>query len=257
MKSLSLFIYTEERYQEIRNNIVNYLIFHQNEFIHLEFETEIGVLNITQYIEYIKKDKAWSGELEKYISEEIFNINIVDYLEEDNINDMNNFYHKFFSDCNHDGNYNKDLCILSNIRNIHYNLLYDKAYNCFKNSNNQLIFLNNSTKKNLYDYIENNKLLLSKNNAKEKNIKNLTNVNQNEANKDINNLKNKNFQRKDNVLNLEEDNDNDQEDSDSENNLEYNNTNLLKIYYEKFIINIENKNIKYIIDLYNKTKKNY
>lgn len=58
-------------------------------------------------------------------------------------------------------------------------------------------------------------------------------------------------------MNLEEDNDNDQEDSDSENNLEYNNTNLLKIYYEKFIINIENKNIKDIIDLYNKTKKNY
>ena len=82
--------------------------------------------------------------IEKYISEEIFNINIVDYLEEDNNNDINNSYHKFFSDYNHDGNYNKDLCILSNINNNHYNLLYDKEYKCFKNSNNKLIFLNNS-----------------------------------------------------------------------------------------------------------------
>ena len=37
--------------------------------------------------------------------------------------------------------------------------------------------------------------------------------------------------------------------------MEYNNTNLLKIDCEKFLIKIENKNFKDIIDLYNKTKK--
>ncbi len=56
-------------------------------------------------------------------------------------------------------------------------------------------------------------------------------------------------------MNLDEDKDNEHEDSDSENKLEYNNTNLLKIDCEKLLIKFENKIFKYIIDLYNKTKK--
>ena len=79
-------------------------------------------------------------------------------------------------------------------------------------------------------------MLLKKNNSNKINIKNLNNSNQNEAYKDFNNINNKNFKPKDNLLNLEEDNDNHQEYLDSENKLEYN-------------------NIKDIIDLYNKTKK--
>ena len=37
--------------------------------------------------------------------------------------------------------------------------------------------------------------------------------------------------------------------------MEYNDTNILKIDYEKFLINIESKKIKDIIELYNKTIK--
>ena len=54
--------------------------------------------------------------------------------------DKNDIYHQFFSDCNHDQIYRKNLCILTNINNNHYNLLFDKKYNCFKNTENRLIF---------------------------------------------------------------------------------------------------------------------
>ena len=52
----------------------------KNLISHLELETEIGVLKIEDYLKYLSKDGAWEGELEKYAVEEIYNINIVDYI---------------------------------------------------------------------------------------------------------------------------------------------------------------------------------
>lgn len=142
MRCISLFIHNiENRHLKLRKEIVNYLKLHKNEFSHSEFETEIGIVNINQYLEYIEKPKSWSGELEKYEVEELYNINIADYLEKVDNNDIT--CHKFLYDYNHDRNYLKDLCILTSINNNHYNLIYDKIYNVFKNNKLQLIFLNN------------------------------------------------------------------------------------------------------------------
>ena len=116
----------------MRKEVFNYLNLNKNQFLHLELETEIGLLKFQEYLNYIKNDGAWAGEIEKYAVEEIYNINLADYIQ---INNSNNIYHEFFYDCNHDNNYAKDLCILTNINNNHYNLIFDKKYNCFKNNN--------------------------------------------------------------------------------------------------------------------------
>ena len=74
----------------------------------MEIETEVCISNIDEYTKYIKKQNSWSGELEKYVAEELYNINIADYIEvEDGTN--NNNFHRFFIDCNHDNNYLKNL----------------------------------------------------------------------------------------------------------------------------------------------------
>ena len=149
MRCISLFVNNENYHLKIREEIQNFIEINKSLFNHLEIETEVGILNIEDYIIYIKKPKSWSGELEKYSEQELYNINIADYIVV--IDDTNNnIYHKFFTDCNHDNNYEKNLCILTSIANSHYNLLYDKKYNCFKNKNNYLIFLNTNNYLNSY-----------------------------------------------------------------------------------------------------------
>lgn len=69
--------------------------------------------------------------------------NIVDNIE--NIDNNNNIIYKFFSDNNNEGLYNKDLCILTNSNNSHYDLLFDKIYKCFKRYKLDLIILNSKS----------------------------------------------------------------------------------------------------------------
>ena len=38
-------------------------------------------MNIDDFIDYIKKDGIWGGELEKYAAQELYNMNITDYIE--------------------------------------------------------------------------------------------------------------------------------------------------------------------------------
>ena len=61
--------------------------------------------------------------------EEIYNINIVDYIEQI---DNDNIYYKFSTDNNYDEIYLKDLCILANINNSHYS----KSLNGYNNNIN-------------------------------------------------------------------------------------------------------------------------
>ena len=78
----------------------------------MEIETEVCISNIDEYTKYIKKQNSWSGELEKYVAEELYNINIADYIEvEDGTN--NNNFHRFFIDCNHDNNYSKKFMLIN------------------------------------------------------------------------------------------------------------------------------------------------
>ena len=130
----------ENIYDKVRKEVFNYLTLNKNQFLHQELETEIGLLNFQDYLNYIKNDGSWAGEIEKYAVEEIYNINLADYIQ---INNNSNIYHEFLYDCNHDNNYRKHLCILTNINNNHYNLIFDEKYNCFKNKENKLIYLYN------------------------------------------------------------------------------------------------------------------
>ena len=58
----------------------------------------------------------------EYSAEELYKINITDYIESyDEIN--NKIFYKFYTDCNHDNNYLKNFCLLTSIGNSHYNLL--------------------------------------------------------------------------------------------------------------------------------------
>ena len=130
----------ENIYDKVRKEVFNYLTLNKNQFLHQELETEIGLLNFQDYLNYIKNDGSWAGEIEKYAVEEIYNINLADYIQ---INNNSNIYHEFLYDCNHDNNYRKHLFILTNINNNHYNLIFDEKYKCFKNKENKLIYLYN------------------------------------------------------------------------------------------------------------------
>ena len=112
----------------------------------------------------------------KSIAMEIYNVNIVDYKEKiDNVN--NKVYHEFVFDYNSGQDYNKDLCIFTQINGNHFNILFDKNYKCFKDKNNKLLLLNlNNSLNKSYDkeksnknsifYIDNKKLI--KNNKSKK-----------------------------------------------------------------------------------------
>ena len=122
MDCFSLFIYKNENLNtKIRKDISDYLRIHKEDFVEFVFEKKIGILNIEEYLKYIVKPDAWGGQLEKYIAEILFKINIVDYKE--NINDLGNISYNFIDNHTYDNNYNKDLCIFLQIDNNHFNLL--------------------------------------------------------------------------------------------------------------------------------------
>ena len=156
MRCISLFIFRTENYHyRVRSDLVNYLINNKSNFEQIAIETEIGKLEFNDYINYIKKPGSWGGDLEKYAAQTVYNINIVDYQQIEEF--PGSFSHKYIYILNQDGNYNKDLCILSFISNNHYNLLFDKNYNCYLNENKFLIFspINNN--------INNKKILINNN----------------------------------------------------------------------------------------------
>lgn len=261
MRCIALFVYKNENLHiMIREKIVKYIEEHKIMFQHLQLETEIGLLNFNEYLNYIKTSQAWSGEIEKYAAEEIFNINIGDYIEE--VNNHNQVFHKFFSDSNHDNNYNKDLCLLTNISNSHYNLLFDKNYNCFKNEKSLLIFLYNNNNQ----FIKNDTLLKisilnNKNHINNKLSKNNENIKNKDNKKEKCNIKNIIIEKYNNNISV------DSEDSEKSScsyknddeididNLEYNNENIELFNYKKYLFNIDNKNYEEILNLYKEANK--
>ena len=59
----------ENIYDKVRKEVFNYLTLNKNQFLHQELETEIGLLNFQDYLNYIKNDGSWAGEIEKYAVE--------------------------------------------------------------------------------------------------------------------------------------------------------------------------------------------
>lgn len=171
---------------------------------------------------------------------------MADYIQ---INDNNNIYHEFIYDCNHDNNYRKDLCILTNLNNNHYNLLFDKKYNCFKNNENKLIFLNNLANKK--EILSNNHSSLHK--KTNENIESENNVNKLNSVANTYNI----FNNKDNkVINYNEDDNKDYIENDSEeSDLEYNNDKWYKLDYENILLKCKDKSTNEIIKLYDASDK--
>lgn len=135
MRCLAVFVYKNENMHiKVRSDIVEYLNKHKNDYIDIEFDTEDGKKNINEYIKYISNLYVWGGELEKYAAQAIYKINIADYQAIKN-KKGDIMYHRFIYSLNQDNNYEKDLCIITNINGNHFNILFDKKYNCFLNIN--------------------------------------------------------------------------------------------------------------------------
>ena len=112
-------------YFRVRKEITDYLKINRNNYENIELATEEGMKNIDDYIIYTQQEGKWSGELEKYACLDIYNIIIADYKQ---ITDKNLIpqYHQFIYNLNQGNDYNKVLCLLTNINNNHFNLLFDK-----------------------------------------------------------------------------------------------------------------------------------
>ena len=66
MRCLSLFNYKNENlYSKVRKEILDYFIQNKENYKGLVFETEVGILNLDNYINYISQTNNWGGNLEK------------------------------------------------------------------------------------------------------------------------------------------------------------------------------------------------
>ena len=110
-------------------------------------------MNIDEYIIYIQQINSWGEELGNYAGKDIYSINIADFKLISNKYYIPQ-YHQFIYNLNQDNIYNKDLYIFTQINRNHFNLLYDKNYNCFKDDNSKLIF--NKEKSINFENIRNN-----------------------------------------------------------------------------------------------------
>ena len=112
--------------------------------------------------------------------------NICDYIQI-NIFNKGNFYeayHQYVYNLNNDDDYNKDLCIITQVNGNHFNLIFDKFYNCYKNINKELLFnINHNSFANNDNNCVNNKNV----NKMEPEINNKENINdsKNDINKKI------------------------------------------------------------------------
>lgn len=174
MSCISLFVYKNENlYYRVRQEIANYSIVNRNNYVNIELETEEGLMNINQYIIYIQKNVKWGGELEKYARQEIYDINIADYKEIKN-NLLNPIYHQ---NLNQDNDYYKNLCIITQVNNNHFNLIFDASYNAYKDENKRLV-LNLITRNINMNKVNSNStiiknLIINGNNNNKNNISNI------------------------------------------------------------------------------------
>ena len=120
-RAISYFLNNNENsYSSIREEIYQEALKNQrNNPQKLEI-IENNQLSVTQYIDHIRKDGIFAGDLEISTAKELYNINIATYRP----GTKNEFsFINFYCDGT---NYNKDLLILIYINNNHYQLAYYK-----------------------------------------------------------------------------------------------------------------------------------
>ena len=129
---------TEDNHSEIRKQIYNEAIKRKPLIPNIEIETERGRVRIHDYISTIKEEKNYGGDLEISISYDLYNYNVAEYKEiYDNNGDLTAL--EFIQYINKDNNENKDLIILTNVNDNHFNLAYYKYKNINDNKNNSVI----------------------------------------------------------------------------------------------------------------------
>ena len=78
MRCIALFVYKkEDEHIRVKNEISNYLALHINEFENISIPTEVGMKSVYKYINYIRMTGKWSGHLEIYTTNILYNINVL------------------------------------------------------------------------------------------------------------------------------------------------------------------------------------
>ena len=119
-KSLSRFIFgTEDLYHQIRQEIYEEAVRRKNNYPDITLDSEIGPLQINQYIDHLQNDQFYGGELEISIASSLYIINIAIYEDLRN-NENNHIGFSFINYYNKDNSEDRHLMILLNQNNIHF-----------------------------------------------------------------------------------------------------------------------------------------
>ena len=123
-RRISRFIYwIEELHYCVRREIYNESVNRINIYPDITMFSELGPLPIREYIDHIKENGFFGGELEISLASSIYNINIVTYnhiIRNDIIYGFNNI--NYYN--NNDNNEQRHLMILLNYENSHFSLGY-------------------------------------------------------------------------------------------------------------------------------------
>ena len=119
-RALALQLYEDENYHyKIREDIYNYLKLNSSNFSHLNFQIDGSIIGSDEYIEKVKFDGFWMGDLEISVINKIYEATLYIYeLREDQ-----NFYLlSKYGDINDGTKLFLNLCF---VNNNHYNVLYE------------------------------------------------------------------------------------------------------------------------------------
>ena len=106
----------------IRKTIYEEALSRMNYFPNITMETENGNIKIYDYIKNIKNDGEYGGDLEISLAYDIYQINIAEYKEiYDDDNLINFCFIRYFNEGN---NENRDLLFLTNLNNNHFRIGY-------------------------------------------------------------------------------------------------------------------------------------
>ena len=122
-RALSLQLYkTEDKYDSIRKNVYNYLNNNRNQYAHLSFQYNGELISANEYIDKIKNNNEWMGDLEISICSIIYNFYLL--LFGISFNDNLSLINKYG-----DIKDNKILLTLCYVNQSHFKVLYEKTDN--------------------------------------------------------------------------------------------------------------------------------
>ena len=133
-RCISLQLYgLEDNYHKIRESVYNYLNQNKNLYTDYTFEYNGNIISSDEYIDIIRNNQEWMGELEIITIAHIYDLNIMLFQknEKDEIYLLNKY-----------GNFNiKEnlLLTLCYVNNNHFNILYEKQKDINNNFNNFLV----------------------------------------------------------------------------------------------------------------------